>query len=123
MMKNVDTLSFEDALKELEALVRRLEEGKINLDKVWSTSLARRSKSIVQLADMALSQAIGPGGMVLGQMADLEEEGPIQSFEDYLEMSRLKTGCLIAFACEAGAILGEAPKEERDTLWDIKNFS
>jgi exodeoxyribonuclease VII small subunit len=31
-MQSIESMSFEDSLKELETIVRRLEEGKINLD-------------------------------------------------------------------------------------------
>ena len=31
-MQPIETMSFEESLKELEAIVRRLEEGKVNLD-------------------------------------------------------------------------------------------
>lgn len=31
-MQSIESMSFEESLRELEAIVRRLEEGKINLD-------------------------------------------------------------------------------------------
>ena len=66
------------------------------------------------LARIAL--AAGPAGMCGGQMIDLEAERRTLTFDQILELQRLKTGALIGFACEAGAILGGAPSEARDAL-------
>ena len=35
-MSSIETMSFEEALQELESIVRRLEEGKTNLDEAIS---------------------------------------------------------------------------------------
>jgi len=66
-----------------------------------------------------LSRVIGSGGLVAGQMIDLNQEGPIVTEEDLLTLQRLKTGVLFGFATEAGAILGHASSSEREAL---KNF-
>ena len=50
----------------------------------------------------------GAAGMCGGQMIDLLAEGRALDLEQILELQRLKTGALIGFACEAGAILGGA---------------
>ena len=50
--------------------------------------------------------AAGPHGMCGGQMIDLLAEGRALDLEQILELQRLKTGALISYACEAGAILG-----------------
>jgi farnesyl diphosphate synthase len=51
-----------------------------------------------------------------GQMIDLEAEHRSLNMDQVLELQRLKTGALIGFACEAGAILGAAPAEARAAL-------
>ena len=66
---------------------------------------------------MALAQAAGGHGMVGGQMIDLiAEHRPDLDIGAITRLQRLKTGALIAFACEAGAILGKAPPELRLAL-------
>jgi farnesyl diphosphate synthase len=63
-----------------------------------------------------LAAASGVNGMCGGQMIDLLAEGRELDLAQVLELQRLKTGALIGFACEAGAILGDAPVEARDAL-------
>jgi farnesyl diphosphate synthase len=63
----------------------------------------------------ALAISSGATGMAGGQMLDLSPH-LINSLETAKTMQNLKTGCLIAFACESGAILGQAPDEERQKL-------
>ena len=65
---------------------------------------------------MGLAVASGAAGMCGGQMIDLEAEQRSLTMEQVLELQRLKTGALIGFACEAGAILGAAPREARVAL-------
>jgi farnesyl diphosphate synthase len=55
-----------------------------------------------------LALAAGPAGMCGGQMMDLDAEGRALELDEVLLLQRLKTGALIGFACEAGAILGQA---------------
>ncbi|WP_295557920.1 polyprenyl synthetase family protein [uncultured Hyphomicrobium sp.] len=67
-----------------------------------------------------LAKASGTAGMVGGQALDLEAErlprkSPL-SLDDILHLQSLKTGALIRFACDAGAILGRAAPEARDAL-------
>ncbi|MDE2228834.1 MAG: polyprenyl synthetase family protein [Alphaproteobacteria bacterium] len=65
----------------------------------------------------SLAQAAGAAGMVGGQMFDLiAEEHPELDIGSITRLQRLKTGALIAFSCEAGAILGKAPAELRMAL-------
>ena len=51
-----------------------------------------------------LAAAAGPAGMCGGQMIDLLAEGRALDLEQILELQRLKTGALIGYACETGAI-------------------
>jgi farnesyl diphosphate synthase len=65
----------------------------------------------------ALAQAAGANGMVGGQMIDLlAENDPSLDIGAITRLQRLKTGALIAFSCEAGAILGKAGREQRLAL-------
>jgi farnesyl diphosphate synthase len=65
----------------------------------------------------ALALAAGNQGMVGGQMFDLiAEHRPDLDIGAITRLQRLKTGALIAFSCEAGAILGKAPHEVRMAL-------
>jgi farnesyl diphosphate synthase len=63
-----------------------------------------------------LAEAAGTAGMCGGQMIDLLAEGRALALEQILELQRLKTGALIGFSCEAGAILGGADATARAAL-------
>ena len=65
---------------------------------------------------VALSRAIGADGMVGGQMLDLIAEHHALEMPEVTRLQRMKTGMLIAFACESGAILGKAAKPVRHAL-------
>ena len=63
-----------------------------------------------------LSRAIGADGMVGGQMLDLVAEQHALEMPEVTRLQRMKTGMLIAFACESGAILGKAAESVRHAL-------
>ena len=73
---------------------------------------------------LSLSRASGLGGMVGGQMLDLEAEGrftaegrPIPGTEeDTLRLQAMKTGAILAASVEMGAICGRASEAERRAL-------
>jgi farnesyl diphosphate synthase len=69
---------------------------------------------------LTLARAAGARGMVEGQMLDLEADKrgePAQpTLAHICKLQSLKTGALIASACEAGAILAKAKAEERGAL-------
>ena len=66
---------------------------------------------------LALARAAGAAGMVGGQMIDLlAETRPDLDIGAITRLQRLKTGALIAFSCEAGAILGKAAPDLRRAL-------
>ncbi len=64
----------------------------------------------------ALARAAGGIGMVGGQVIDLESENMIADAALITRLERMKTGALIAFSCEAGAILAKASAEDRGLL-------
>ncbi|HEX6958667.1 MAG TPA: farnesyl diphosphate synthase [Ferrovibrio sp.] len=71
----------------------------------------------------ALARASGARGMVGGQAIDLAAEqraaaGQPLSFDEIRLLQSRKTGALIAFSAEAGAILGGAGQEARAVLRD-----
>ena len=65
-----------------------------------------------------LAKAAGGHGMVGGQMLDLIAEDDNVEFDagEISRLQRMKTGQLMAFACEAGAILGKAGDAQRRAL-------
>ncbi|MCZ6607356.1 MAG: polyprenyl synthetase family protein [Alphaproteobacteria bacterium] len=63
-----------------------------------------------------LAHAAGDEGMVAGQMLDLMAEDATLGMSEVTRLQRLKTGMLIGFACESGAILGKAPEPARHAL-------
>jgi farnesyl diphosphate synthase len=61
----------------------------------------------------ALAYASGARGMAGGQMIDMLAEGQPLSGPEITRLQALKTGRLIQFSAEAGAILGRAPQAQR----------
>jgi farnesyl diphosphate synthase len=69
---------------------------------------------------LGLARASGLGGMVGGQLLDLSAEGrygPAELGEaDVRLLQMMKTGAILAFSVEAGAILGKADGSARQSL-------
>ncbi len=63
-----------------------------------------------------LAKSSGMQGMVGGQMLDLIGEKENFDLGTISRLQRMKTGKLMAFACEAGAILGRASEQQRKAL-------
>ena len=63
-----------------------------------------------------MATAAGAAGMVGGQMIDLIAEKQPLDIGAITRLQRMKTGALIAFSCEAGAILAKAAGELRIAL-------
>ncbi len=63
-----------------------------------------------------LAQAAGPHGMVAGQMIDMACEGQTPDMITITRLQRLKTGAMIVFAAEAGAIMGHASPAQRHAI-------
>jgi farnesyl diphosphate synthase len=64
----------------------------------------------------AFGAAVGARGMVGGQMIDILTEGEDLDAGQVTRLQALKTGRLIQFSAEAGAILGRAPLPQRHHL-------
>ncbi|MDX3910106.1 MAG: polyprenyl synthetase family protein [Sphingobium sp.] len=64
----------------------------------------------------ALAVSSGPSGMAGGQMMDLEASKSGFDIQSVTRLQQLKTGALIGFCVEAGAILGRVPPEGRGSL-------
>jgi len=63
-----------------------------------------------------LAHSAGFNGMVGGQMIDIVAQGEVNDIAQITRLQRLKTGALISFACEAGAIMGKASPSLRHAL-------
>lgn len=87
--------------------------------RVLSAALEIRPEVRLTLVQL-LSDAAGAfGGMVAGQTLDLyaESTGTDKSDENIIaRLEEMKTGRLLHYACEAGAVLGQASLEQRQTL-------
>lgn len=75
-------------------------------------------KSRLELIALLSRDAGAFCGMVAGQMLDLFAENAQEEDKNLLiqRIETMKTGCLIRFACEAGAILGHADSTSRQAL-------
>jgi farnesyl diphosphate synthase len=72
--------------------------------------------AVLALLVRRLAKASGGEGMVGGQMIDIETEGREADLEVVARLQRLKTGALIAFSVEGGAVLAGASEEALGAL-------
>ncbi|GLR57976.1 polyprenyl synthetase family protein [Rhizobium indigoferae] len=77
------------------------------------TTLPDTSKASLVLA---LARAAGLGGMAGGQALDLAAENQAPDEAGIIRLQAMKTGALIRFACEAGAVISASPPEDRRRL-------
>lgn len=77
------------------------------------TPLSDRQKTALVLA---LARASGHGGMAGGQALDLAAEKKTPDEAGIVTLQAMKTGALIRFACEAGAIIADAGADDRQRL-------
>jgi farnesyl diphosphate synthase len=77
------------------------------------TLLTDQSKTALVLA---LARGAGLGGMAGGQALDLAAEKQAPAADGIAILQAMKTGALIRFACEAGAIVAGAGEDERKRL-------
>jgi farnesyl diphosphate synthase len=80
-------------------------------DEATAVPAERRSALV-----LALARAAGAGGMVGGQTLDLEAERTRPDEAGIIRLQAMKTGALIRFACEAGAIVADASPDDRERL-------
>ncbi len=84
-------------------------------DATWQPDPAIRADLVLGLA-----KASGLGGMVGGQLLDLGAEGrfgPVSlGVDETLQLQAMKTGAILAFSVEAGAIVGGATPDQRKAL-------
>ena len=84
-----------------------------------SDALEIRPEIRLTLMQMLSSAAGAFGGMVSGQTLDLYAK-PTENKQDdekiILRLEEMKTGRLLRYACEAGAVLGKAPLDMRHTI-------
>lgn len=84
-----------------------------------STSLLIKPEARLALVQLLAAAAGAFGGMVAGQTLDLYAEATGNKAADEAIIARLeemKTGRLLRYACEAGAVLGQASPAERQAL-------
>jgi len=77
------------------------------------TPLSDRQKTALVLA---LARASGHGGMSGGQALDLAAEREAPDEAGVVTLQAMKTGALIRFGCEAGAIIADAGADDRQRL-------
>lgn len=65
---------------------------------------------------LALARAAGVGGMAGGQMLDLQAAAERPDEAGIIRLQAMKTGALIRFACEAGAVVAGAAPSDRERL-------
>lgn len=65
---------------------------------------------------LSLAQNAGLGGMAGGQILDIESEGQNRSEAEIRQMQAMKTGALLRYACQAGAICAGADGEIQDRM-------
>ncbi|OHV78394.1 polyprenyl synthetase family protein [Ensifer sp. LCM 4579] len=77
------------------------------------TPLSDRQKTALMLA---LARAAGHGGMAGGQALDLAAERMAPDEAGIVTLQAMKTGALIRFACEVGAMIADASVDDRRRL-------
>ena len=87
---------------------------------ILSSAPGISDKTKIKLIELLSKRAGAFNGMIAGQMLDLQtDKTPELSNEQVIKhIEEMKTGCLIAYACQAGAILGNANTEEYNVITD-----
>lgn len=85
---------------------------------VLAKATAIEPQTRLKLCALLAERAGAFNGMIAGQMLDLQnEKTPDLSSEQIIKhIEEMKTGCLIAYAAQAGAILGQATSEQFDAV-------
>ena len=79
----------------------------------WGTGDAASVEALRVVAGAA-----GTGGLIAGQVLDLDSDSLERNLENVEKIHRHKTGALIAAAMESGAVLAEASPEQRAEVRD-----
>lgn len=123
------TLLHDDVMDDAE-----LRRGRLTVHRKWNTNVAILSgdaaaitayRCIESCEDRYLRQAIDFFNQVAmdvcrGQQYDMEFESRDDvTEEEYVEMIYLKTGVLLAGSLRHGALLGGAPREDYEALYDF----
>ena len=103
-----------------------LRRGRPTVHKAYDEATAILAGDGLLTLVRGLARASGVGGMAGGQMLDLAAEGrhaqdgqPLRlAPADILQLQAMKTGALLLFAVEAGAILAGASSDQRKALAD-----
>lgn len=108
--------------------------GKQTVHKVWNDNVAILSGDAMLIEAYRIFEQINPSLQIKllplfsetalqvceGQQYDMEfEEREDVTLDEYFEMITLKTSVLLACALKMGAIIGNAPGEEADLLYDF----
>lgn len=87
---------------------------------IFSKYPLKASSKIKRKAVEMVSEAIGPLGLVAGQVMDLKK---VENEDDLIKMHFLKTGKLIQISCELSVLYCNAKKEKLEILSSFgKNF-
>lgn len=79
-MQSIESMSFEESLRELEAIVRRLEEGKVNLEDAMNayereTGLRTHCEKKLKDARLRVEQiVVGTDGSITTQKSELSDQ-------------------------------------------------
>ncbi len=88
----------------------------------WLTQTSLSSKKISELVGL-LAHAAGVSGMVSGQMRDVLGEKQHLNLRQLKKLHQQKTGALILYACQAGAVLASIKSEQRAAIENYgRNF-
>lgn len=101
-------IAFDEATAILAGDALQARAFELLADPAWGGAPDLRSELCLGVA-----RAAGAVGMCGGQMLDLAAEGQELDEAAIIRLQALKTGALIAFACDAGALLGGLAPEER----------
>lgn len=69
-----------------------------------------------------LARSAGQGGMIGGQVLDMEAETKTLDEREIMQLQAMKTGALLCFACEAGAVIAGAGDQPRQHIRRFGEF-
>jgi geranylgeranyl diphosphate synthase, type II len=82
---------------------------------VLASMQTNHSERVIEVIRI-IASAAGPGGMVLGQMLDMQSEGRTLTREELQNLHALKTGSMIEAALVTGAIVGEGSPAQVEAI-------